>query len=336
MRPWILHTPTVQGVGPHSPSAAAAARSLHIRSGSMAAGLVLLVDDYEDALDIYRAYLAHRGYQVLVARNGREAVDMARAHRPDLILLDLRMPVLSGIQVVQILRADAAFRDCPIVALTAHALHSERAEAMRAGFNEVIVKPCLPDELASAVDRLLGNDPTGPQVLVVSDLDDQRCAYTAALAAEGFDVRLARSGQEAIGIAQRLRPACTLIDLRLPDTSGWEVCSQLKGQPGNANMRVIVLTQELTQDAAHGSVKVGCHAWLMQPTVASDIVNAVREVLDGERDRPLSPADALLGSVSCPACLSPDVRAGIRVASVQYYCCQGCRLCWRVEAAAAI
>jgi two-component system cell cycle response regulator DivK len=117
--------------------------------------LILLVDDFEDALDIYGDFLTYRGFRVIVARNGQEAIDSARAHRPDLILLDLSMPVLSGKDAVRILRSDPTFADIPIVALTAHALDSERIDALRAGFDEVIPKPCLPDELAAAVDRIL-------------------------------------------------------------------------------------------------------------------------------------------------------------------------------------
>lgn len=298
--------------------------------------LILLVDDYEDALDIYGEYLRYRGYRVVVARDGQEAVDMARAHAPALILLDLRMPVLSGLEVVGILRADPAYDRCPIVALTAHALEAERVEALHAGFDEVIPKPCLPDQLAESVARILGNKDAGPLVLVATDFEDHARAYTTALVNAGFGVQLARTGREAVAAARRLRPVCAVIDLRLPDMSGWHACGQIKAQPDNPSIRIVVLTQELTQEAASGSVEVGCHAWLMQPTVADDVVEAVRDVLDAGMDRPPSAADALLGAIACPACQSQTVRAGVRIAAIQYFCCDTCRLCWRVEPASAI
>jgi hypothetical protein len=81
---------------------------------------------------------------------------------------------------------------------------------------------------------------------------------------------------------------------------------------------------------------VGCHAWLKQPTVADDLVEAVRQVLSASHDTPESPWDALLDVTSCPACDSREVRAGVRVGAVQYYCCQACRLCWRVEPVTAV
>jgi CheY-like chemotaxis protein len=116
---------------------------------------ILLVDDFEDGLEMYQEYLTYRGYHVIVARNGKEALVRARADRPDVILLDIRMAVMTGTDAVRILRSDPSFQRVPIVALTAHALDAERTAALAAGFDELIPKPCLPDELALAVERLL-------------------------------------------------------------------------------------------------------------------------------------------------------------------------------------
>ena len=116
--------------------------------------LILLVDDFEDALSIYGQYLEHHGYAVVVARDGQEAVSVARAHRPALILLDLRMPVMSGGEALKVLRSDPSFDGIPIIALTAHALDDERAKAVADGFDHVVSKPCLPDELLRIVQRV--------------------------------------------------------------------------------------------------------------------------------------------------------------------------------------
>jgi CheY-like chemotaxis protein len=121
---------------------------------------ILLVDDFEDGLDMYREYLEYRGYNVVVARNGREAILQARTQNPDAILLDIRMPVMTGIDAVRVLRADPSLRHVPIVALTAHALEDERIAALAEGFDDVVAKPCLPDELVFCLERLLETDPS--------------------------------------------------------------------------------------------------------------------------------------------------------------------------------
>lgn len=117
--------------------------------------VILLVDDFEDALAIYGQYLDHCGYRIVVARNGAEAVRAAETHRPQLILLDLRMPVMSGTDALRRIRGDATLADVPIIALTAHALEGERLEALSAGFDDVVSKPCLPNDLFDIVRRFL-------------------------------------------------------------------------------------------------------------------------------------------------------------------------------------
>jgi DNA-binding response OmpR family regulator len=292
--------------------------------------VILLVDDFEDALDIYGQYLTFRGHRVVVARSGAEALESAQRHRPDIILLDVSMPGLSGIDVLRILRADKRFAQSPIVALTARALESERVEALKAGFDEVIPKPCLPDDLAASIQRILRSGVSGPRILLATDIEDHTITYEAALLRHGFVVQSTRTGAEALAIAEAFRPACAVIDLRLPDMPGWEVCRALKARPETAKARVIVLTQELTPETATRSRKFDCHAWLTRPTAADHLVETVRQVLTAKTENPASPDLALLGTLTCPACQSGHVIAGVRISAVQYYCCVRCRFCWRV------
>jgi len=117
--------------------------------------IILIVDDFDDALDIYEQYLTFKGYCVVTARSGREAIDAARTHRPAVIFMDLSMATMTGTEAMRALRSDASFSHVPIVAFTAHALQDEKQTALHAGFDEVLAKPCLPDELVAAVMRLL-------------------------------------------------------------------------------------------------------------------------------------------------------------------------------------
>lgn len=117
--------------------------------------LILLVDDFDDARDIYATYLGYHNYPVECVANGQDAIAAARALRPGLILLDLRMPGLTGTEVMLTLRGDVELKYVPIVAFTAHALDDERASALSAGFDAVIAKPCLPDDLLRLVNELL-------------------------------------------------------------------------------------------------------------------------------------------------------------------------------------
>ncbi len=171
--------------------------------------------------------------------------------------------------------------------------------------------------------------PDADLILLVNDIPDHAPRYEAALIQHGFRVVVAQSGEEALRLAGSALPRCAVIDLRLPDMSGWDLCRQLKET--DERTRIIVLTAEVSKMCAADSAKVGCHAWLAHPTIADDLARTVRQVLALDADEPASRDEALLGVKMCPACGEEKIRATIRVGRVQYFCCQACGFCWRAE-----
>jgi CheY-like chemotaxis protein len=117
--------------------------------------LVLLVDDYEDARDMYTEFLQFSGFRVAEARNGFEAVTRATELLPDIILMDLSLPGMDGWEAARRLKGDAKTRNIPIVALTGHALAGYSEGAKKAGCDAFVTKPCLPDALVDEVRRVL-------------------------------------------------------------------------------------------------------------------------------------------------------------------------------------
>ena len=117
--------------------------------------LILVVDDYQDAREMYAEYLQFSGYCVAEARNGNEAVEQALALKPDLILMDLSLPGMDGWEATRRLKADESTKHIPIVALTGHALAGASEGARKAGCDSFVTKPCLPDDLVVEVRRML-------------------------------------------------------------------------------------------------------------------------------------------------------------------------------------
>jgi two-component system cell cycle response regulator DivK len=117
--------------------------------------LILVVDDYQDAREMYAEYLQFSGFRVAEARNGNEAVEQAFALKPDLILMDLSLPGMDGWEATRRLKADDSTRHIPIVALTGHALAGASDGAKKAGCDSFVTKPCLPDDLVVEVRRML-------------------------------------------------------------------------------------------------------------------------------------------------------------------------------------
>ena len=116
---------------------------------------ILVVDDYEDARDVWATVLDIEGFDVQTAGTGEEAIDTALAAPPSLIVLDLSLPGVSGIDVARTLRARDETRSVPLVALTGCSDQQELQSAREAGFDAVLSKPCVPSTLVDEIHRLL-------------------------------------------------------------------------------------------------------------------------------------------------------------------------------------
>jgi CheY-like chemotaxis protein len=115
---------------------------------------VLLVDDYRDALDVWSFFLRSSGYDVFTAASGPEAIEQAQRYRPDVILLDLQLPGMSGFDTARALRATAAAATTPLVAVTGYSGSREHDEALASGVDVVMVKPVQPAALLQRIERL--------------------------------------------------------------------------------------------------------------------------------------------------------------------------------------
>ena len=123
---------------------------------------VLLVDDYPDARDMYGEYLEYAGYDVIQASNGLEALQRAFEDQPDIILMDLSLPVMDGWEATRRLKANQRTASIPVVALTGHALAGISEGAQRAGCDAFVTKPCLPEDLVIEIKRVLDGPSSTP------------------------------------------------------------------------------------------------------------------------------------------------------------------------------
>lgn len=119
------------------------------------APLVLVVEDYQDAREMYVEYLKFSGFRVAEARNGIEALDRAFELHPDVILMDLALPRMDGWEATRRLKTDDRTRNIPVVALTGHALAGHAEGARLAGCDVFVTKPCLPGMLVDEIRRLI-------------------------------------------------------------------------------------------------------------------------------------------------------------------------------------
>ncbi len=117
--------------------------------------LVLVVDDFDDNREMFTEFLSFSGFRVAQASTGREALEQAFSLLPDLILMDLSLPELDGLEATRFLKSDERTKRIPIVALTGHALGVHSKDAKEAGCDSFLTKPCLPDALVTEIRRVL-------------------------------------------------------------------------------------------------------------------------------------------------------------------------------------
>ena len=125
------------------------------KSKNALAPLILLAEDNEANIQTFKAYLSAYNYDVILAKNGLEAVEMAKDHHPDIILMDIQMPVMDGLQATRLIRSDKNLAEVPIIALTARAMQGDEERCIAAGASEYLSKPVELDQLMGMIGQFL-------------------------------------------------------------------------------------------------------------------------------------------------------------------------------------
>jgi PAS domain S-box-containing protein len=123
------------------------------------APLILLAEDNEDNINCMSRYLKRKGYRLIIAKNGREALEKASVYQPDIFVMDIQMPEIDGLEVIRQLRTQDNYLNTPILAVTAYAMSGDRETCLEAGANEYLSKPIQLKQLAKTVQSLLDEQP---------------------------------------------------------------------------------------------------------------------------------------------------------------------------------
>ena len=122
---------------------------------SSSGATILIVDDFEDTRLMMKLWLEKKGYRVVAAADGMEAVMLAERESPDLIIMDLEMPKLNGLDATRRIREQEKIKNVPIIAVSAYGAEEFRGAALEAGCDEYISTPFVPDELTEVLNRFL-------------------------------------------------------------------------------------------------------------------------------------------------------------------------------------
>jgi two-component system cell cycle response regulator DivK len=116
---------------------------------------ILIVEDNEKNLKLFRSLLNSQGYETIEARDGEEGIRLAKDQKPDLILMDIQIPVIDGVTATRILKENPETKDIPVIALTSYAMKGDRERFLSEGFVEYIAKPIKVDKFLEVIRRCL-------------------------------------------------------------------------------------------------------------------------------------------------------------------------------------
>ncbi len=213
--------------------------------------LALLIEDDDRMADLIAAQLRAEGFRLIRAATAEEGLVRAAKSKPDLITLDVFLPSMDGWEFMRRLKADPALAATPVVMIT---LSEDLGRGLALGARRVLHKPFAHEELVAALTGLVKtrSDSAAPSVLVVDDNVKAVDMVATNLEAEGYRVLRAYGGAEAIEVARRDLPDLVILDLIMPEVSGFEVAHALRDSEWTARIPILVLTaKDLTpQDHA--------------------------------------------------------------------------------------
>ena len=246
----------------------------------MAGEAMLIVDDNPANLKLARVVLSGAGYEVRTAADAEEALVALETFRPRLILMDIQLPGMDGLELTRRLKADPRSQGIVILALTAYAMKGDEEKAREAGCDGYIVKPIDTRTLPAVIARsLLGGQPAmkAESILLVEDNPITRKMLRFTLESEGYELMEAGDGREALAAARQRRPDLVVLDYALPDTDGQALLARLREELASPLLPAIVVTgmvSRLDDLRAGGGVATQFVAKPVEPSRLLDLVAA--------------------------------------------------------------
>ncbi len=224
---------------------------------------VLTVDDSRAIRLLIKKYLQPLNLEVVEAADGKQGLEAAQKEKPDLILLDINMPVMEGPEALAKLRKDSTTKDIPVIMLTADSAKEMIVKLLQTGISDYIVKPFDEQLLLSKVRKILKLD-TQKRVLVLDDNESILFAAKKFLAGVA-NVFTANEPEKALQLASQQAPDVVFLDLDIPEVDVLEIFSTLRSETNLKSSRFIGLATKSMEEEIESARQAGLSEILMKP-----------------------------------------------------------------------
>ncbi|MBA7479181.1 Sensor histidine kinase RcsC [subsurface metagenome] len=238
---------------------------------------ILVVDDEANIRRFLGHELKKRGYSVIQAAGGDEAIELARKHHPDLITLDVLMGEMNGFDVTAVLKNDPDTKDIPILIVS---VVEDRKRAYKLGINDYLTKPFKIEALVDKVNQLLRD--AQKKILVVDDDKNLVKSLKYQLGKRGYSTSVAHNGKIALQKVGSQPPDLILLDIMMPEMDGYEVMKALKRQPEAAQIPILVMTGIEIDGSRVKALSVGATDYFTKSGGFSKMFETIEIILGGK------------------------------------------------------
>ena len=259
----------------------------------MRTSTILVVEDNALNLKLVRSLLALGGYQVLEAENAEKGIQMASTHQPDLILMDIQLPGIDGLEATRVIKGNPETREIPVVALTSYAMPGDEIKAQEAGCSGYITKPINTRTFMESVNGYLNHHQTSTpevrpekdqfslkrRILIVDDDPLNVKLLASKLPVDQFETVTAFSGQEALRKTIKDPPDLILLDIMMPEMNGYEVSHWLKTNPTTQDIPIILVTALDGADDKIKGFEAGADEFLNKPVNTIELLARINSLL---------------------------------------------------------
>jgi two-component system cell cycle response regulator len=269
---------------------------------------ILVIEDNPANLELMIYLLRAYSYDPLSATDGERGLELARSARPDVVVCDIQLPGMDGFEVVRRLKADAATRAIPVVAVTAFAMVGDRDRALAAGFDGYIGKPIVPETFVPQVEQFLdekspGRPPPsyaasvpapdralvapGARILIVDNTPANLDLMTSLLRPLGYEVITASSVDDALVAARGADLDLIISDVHMPERSGFDFLATAKADPELREVPFMLASATSWEDSIGGDARrMGADLFLMRPMDLDKLLAKVQGLLAAHAGKP--------------------------------------------------
>ncbi len=275
---------------------------------------ILIVDDESRALDILKRYLTPDGYNLILAKNGFQALHFLEQHQVDLVLLDVMMPRMDGFKVCQQIKEDERWQDTLVILITAFWDKEQTEHGKKLGANGFLAKPINKDKLRELVSSMLEakqqesafevapkDHPLSSQqsikqqavksaednytILIVDDEPMTLDILEGYLTPAGYNFIRAKNGFQALDYLERHQVDLVLLDVMMPRLDGFKVCHQIKKSERWQHIPVILITAFWNKSEKEKGYKLGANGFLTKPIDKQHLKKLVRSMLEANKQK---------------------------------------------------